>query len=141
MKDHLVVALAYDNLCTFEFGCAVEVFSLARPALGVAWYRFAACAEAKGVVRAAGGISVHVPHGMAMLGRADTIVIPGWQGVDVAPSPALVRRARAAPPPPRVRRRRAARARGARIATICSGVFVLAATGLLDGKAATTHWR
>ena len=129
MNDHLVVALAYDNLCTFEFGCAVEIFSLARPELDVPWYRFAACAERKGVVRAAGGVSVQVPHGMAMLGRAGTIVIPGWQGVDVAPSPALLRRLVAA------------HARGARIATICSGVFVLAATGLLDGKAATTHWR
>ena len=129
MNDHLVVALAYDNLCTFEFGCAVEIFSLARPELDVPWYRFAACAERKGVLRAAGGISVHVPHGLAMLARADTIVIPGWQGVDVAPSPALLRRLVAA------------HARGARIATICSGVFVLAATGLLDGKAATTHWR
>ena len=129
MKNHLVVALAYDGLCTFEFGCAVEVFSLERPELGVDWYRFAACAESRGTVRAAGGISVQVPHGLAMLSRADTIIIPGWQGVDAAPSPALVRRLVAA------------HARGARIATICSGVFVLAATGLLDGKAATTHWR
>ena len=129
MKDHLVVALAYDNLCTFEFGCAVEIFSLDRPELGVPWYRFAACAERKGMVRAAGGISVHVPHGLAMLARADTIIIPGWQGVDVAPAPALLRRLVAA------------HERGARIATICSGVFLLAATGLLDGKAATTHWR
>ena len=129
MKNHLVVALAYENLCTFEFGCAVEMFSLARPELGVDWYRFAVCAEERGAVRAAGGISVQVPHGLAMLSRADTIIIPGWQGVDVPPSPALVRCLRAA------------HARGARIATICSGVFVLAATGLLDGKAATTHWR
>lgn len=129
MKNHLVVALAYDNLCTFEFGCAVEMFSLARPELEVDWYRFAVCAEDKGVVRAAGGISVHVPYGMAMLGRADTIIIPGWQGADVEPSAALIRRLIAA------------HARGARIATICSGVFVLAATGLLDGKTATTHWR
>jgi AraC family transcriptional regulator, transcriptional activator FtrA len=105
------------------------MFSLARPELGVDWYRFAVCAEERGAVRAAGGITVQVPHGLAMLARADTIVIPGWRGVDVAPSPALVRRLRAA------------HARGARIATICSGVFVLAATGLLDGKAATTHWR
>jgi AraC family transcriptional activator FtrA len=129
MKNHLVAALAYDGLCTFEFGCAVEVFSLERPELGVDWYRFAACAESRGTVRAAGGISVHVPHGLALLARADTIIVPGWQGVDVAPSPALLRRLVAA------------HGRGARIATICSGVFVLAATGLLDGKAATTHWR
>ena len=129
MKDHLVVALAYDNLATFEFGCAVEMFSLARPELGVDWYRFAVCAERKGLLRAAGGISVHVPHGLAMLGRADTIIIPGWKVADEAPSPALLRRLRAA------------HARGARIATICSGAFLLAATGLLDGKAATTHWR
>jgi len=129
MKSHKVVALAYDRLCTFEFGCAVEMFSLARPELGVDWYRFAVCAERRGAVRAAGGISVQVPHGLAMLARADTIIIPGWQGVDVAPAPALLRRLVAA------------HARGARIATICSGVFVLAATGLLDGKAATTHWR
>ena len=129
MRDHLVVALAYDNLCTFEFGCAVEMFSLARPELGVHWYRFAVCAERRGAVRAAGGVTVQVPHGLAMLARADTIVIPGWQGVDVAPPPALLRRLVAA------------HERGARIATICSGVFVLAATGLLDGKSATTHWR
>ena len=129
MSHHLVVALAYDGLCTFEFGCAVEVFSLERPELDVDWYRFAACAESRGTVRAAGGISVQVPHGLAMLARAGTIIIPGWQGVDVAPSPALLRRLVAA------------HERGARIATICSGVFVLAATGLLDGKAAATHWR
>jgi AraC family transcriptional activator FtrA len=129
MNHHLVVALAYDGLCTFEFGCAVEVFSLERPELDVDWYHFAACAESRGTVRAAGGISVQVPHGLAMLARAGTIIIPGWQGVDVAPSPTLLRRLVAA------------HERGARIATICSGVFVLAATGLLDGKAATTHWR
>ena len=129
MKDHLVVVLAYDNLCTFEFGCAVEMFSLARPELGVDWYSFAVCAEEPGAVRAAGGVSVQVLHGLAMLDLADTIIIPGWQGVDVAPAPSLVRRLVAA------------HRRGARIVTICSGVFVLAATGLLDGKAATTHWR
>jgi len=129
MKDHLVVALAYDHLATFEFGCAVEMFSLARPELGVDWYGFAVCAERKGLLRAAGGISVHVPHGLAMLARADTIIIPGWKVADEAPSPALLRCLRAA------------HARGARIASICSGAFLLAATGLLDGKSATTHWR
>lgn len=129
MKDHRVVALAYDGLCTFEFGCVVEMFSLERPELGVDWYRFAVCAAERGPIRAAGGIQVVAPHGLAMLARADTIVIPGWRDADEAPPEALLRALRRA------------HARGARLASICSGVFVLAAAGVLEGKAATTHWR
>jgi AraC family transcriptional activator FtrA len=129
MKDHLVAALAYDGLCTFEFGCVVEMFALRRPELGVEWYRFAVCAEERGPVRAAGGIQVSASHSLALLRRADTIVIPGWRGADVPPPESLLKALRA------VHRR------GARIASICSGVFVLAAAGLLDGRAATTHWR
>ena len=51
MHNHLVVALAYDRLCTFEFGCVVELFALERPGLGVDWYRFAVCASEPGPVR------------------------------------------------------------------------------------------
>lgn len=129
MKKHLVVALAYDRLCTFEFGCTVELFALERPELGVDWYDFAVCAIEPGPIRAAGGITVQAPYAPELLALADTIVIPGWRDADEAPPPALLDLLRAA------------HARGARLCSICSGVFVLAAAGVLDGQRATTHWR
>ncbi|KVE32503.1 transcriptional regulator FtrA [Burkholderia sp. TSV86] len=129
MRNHLVVTLAYDRLCTFEFGCVVELFALPRPELGVDWYRFAVCASEPGPVRAAGGITVAAPHRLALMDRAQTIVIPGWRDPDETP------------PEPLLKKIRAAHRRGARLCSICSGVFVLAAAGILDGVTVTTHWR
>jgi AraC family transcriptional regulator, transcriptional activator FtrA len=129
MKNHLVAAVAYDKLCTFEFGCVVEIFGLARPELGIDWYGFGVCAAEGKHIRAAGGVTMQIPRGLSMLDTANTIVIPGWRDPDEQPPAALVRKIRAA------------YERGARIASVCSGVFVLAAAGILDGKIATTHWR
>lgn len=123
-----VVALVYDGLCTFEYGIAVEMFGLARPEFDC-WYSFASCAIERGPLRAAGGLRVQADGGLELLAHAGTIVVPGWRGVDAAPPAALLEALRTA------------HKRGARLLSFCSGVFVLAATGLLDGRTATTHWR
>lgn len=125
----LVVALAYEGLCTFEFGVVVEVFGLPRPEMGESWYRFAVAALEPGTLNATGGISVVADGDLTLLEQAQTIVIPGWRGVD-APVPAALRAAL-----------QAAHQRGARLLSVCSGAFVLAAAGLLNGRRATTHWR
>src|SRR4029078_2962576 len=127
--NRLVVALAYNGLCTFEFGVAVEIFGLDRPEMGSDWCRFRVAAIEPGPLRAAGGIQVAVDGGLSLVEQAGTIVVPGWRGAD---SPVPVRLIKAL---------RRAHRRGARLLSFCSGVFVLAATGLLDGRRATTHWR
>lgn len=124
-----VVVLAYDGLCTFEFGVAVEIFGLPRPEMGEAWYRFAVAGVDEGELRAMGGIRILTDGDLSLLNAADVIVIPGWRGADQAV------------PAPLCEALRQASARGCRLLSICSGVFVLAATGLLDGRKATTHWR
>jgi AraC family transcriptional activator FtrA len=132
MRDHtshLVVAVAYDGLCTFEFGCTTEFFALSRPELEVEWYAFDVCSADGSPLTAAGGIDVIVRRGLERLDDADTIVIPGWRDSSESPPAALLQKIASA------------YARGARLCSICSGAFVLAAAGILNGKRVTTHWR
>src|SRR2546429_9475761 len=80
LENRLVVALAYDGLCTFEFGVAAEIFGLDRPEMGEAWYRFRVAAIEPGPLRAAGGIRVDTTGGLPPIERPGTIVAPGWRG-------------------------------------------------------------
>jgi len=128
-RAHRVVAVVYDRVALFELAIAVEVFGLPRPELKIPWYDFTVCSVDAGALRATGAIRVHARGGLRALASADTIIVPGWR------DPAEV------PPLRLIEALRRAHRRGARVVSICSGVFVLAAAGLLDGKRATTHWR
>ena len=124
-----VVALAYDGLCNFEFGIASEIFGLSRPELDVDWYEFSVVAIEPGPLRTVGGLTLSASTELKTIETAGTIVLPGWRDPTEIP-PAEVLEAL-----------RTAATNGARLMSICSGVFVLAATGLLNGQSATTHWR
>lgn len=128
-KGPLVVALAYENMALFEFSVAVEVFGLYRPEAGEGWYRFAACAFEPAPLMATGGVRIAVDGGLELMDAAHTIIIPSWlRTEDPVPTclkDALIR----------------AHRRGARLVSICGGVYVMGAIGLLDGRRATTHWR
>jgi transcriptional regulator GlxA family with amidase domain len=125
---HTVAAVVDEGMLTFDFAIPCEVFGLDRSDIVDPWYEFLVVAAGDRRVRTQTGFVLEATHGLRALERADTIVVPGWADPDAPPPPALVRAL--------VR----AHDRGARIFSICTGAFVLAAAGLLDGRRATTHW-
>ncbi|MCK2213288.1 AraC family transcriptional regulator [Actinomadura sp. ATCC 31491] len=123
---HIVAVLALDQVIPFDLATPIEVFTRTRLPDGRPAYEVRVCAERRQVE--AGAFAIQAPWGLDALQDAGTIIVPGT----TAPQ---------APLSPEVRDAlRAAAANGARIASICSGAFPLAATGLLAGLRATTHW-
>ncbi|MFE2209838.1 GlxA family transcriptional regulator [Streptomyces rubiginosohelvolus] len=126
-RHHHVVALLNDPQSPFELACAAEVFGFHAEV--PARYTFEVCARRPGPLPTTAGYPLLVESGLEALRRADTVVVPGWQPPG-GPVPEDVLDAL-----------RAAHRRGARTVSICTGAFVLARAGLLDGRRATTHWR
>jgi transcriptional regulator GlxA family with amidase domain len=123
-----VAAIALPGVEVFELGVACEVFGQDRRADGVPLVDFALVTEHPGPVPTAAGFSVEVGRGLQAAEQADLVVVlPGCDRH--APAPAAV-----------LQLLRDTVARGARLLSICSGAFVLAQAGLLDGRRCTTHW-
>ncbi|WP_431788339.1 GlxA family transcriptional regulator [Streptomyces sp. G9] len=127
-RHHHVVALLNGPQSPFELACAAEVFGGVHTE-APARYTFEVCARRPGPLPTTAGHPLLVESGLEALRRADTVVVPGWQPPG-GPVPDDVLDAL-----------RAAHRRGARTVSICTGAFVLAQAGLLDGRRATTHWR
>ena len=123
---HRVAIVVSDGVVPSDFAAPLDLFGSVRLPSGEPAYDVRLCAAAPKIRTV--GFNMEVESRLDELGFADTVMIPGVYPVD-SPLPATLLEAISD-----------AAARGARIASICAGAFVLAAAGLLDGLRATTHW-
>ncbi|MFF9123748.1 helix-turn-helix domain-containing protein [Streptomyces sp. NPDC014889] len=126
-----VATVLLDGVHPFELGVVCEVFGLDRSDEGLPVYDFAVVsAEGPELRTHVPGLTVRTPHGLDRLEEADLITVPAADAVT----------SRGYPPELLDALRRAVD-RGARVLSVCSGVFVLGAAGLLDGRRCAAHWR
>jgi transcriptional regulator GlxA family with amidase domain len=125
---HRVVALCLPGVVAFDLTAPAQAFGSAHALGGAPHYAFSTCSIDGAPVRSTSGFEIGVQAGLDALRRADTVVVPGYFAV-FDPLPDGVAAGL-----------RAADRRGARVMSVCTGAFALAAAGLLDGRRAATHW-
>lgn len=128
MQRHLIGVAVTAGAPIFELAIPCEVFGRRRPGLPDLGYDLRICAPPGPPVRTGNGFVPDTPDGYDLLERADTVIVSALCD------------AYAAPPAELVSAVQAAHRNGARVVSLCSGAFVLAAAGILDGRPATTHW-
>lgn len=125
---HHVAICVYDGLSMLEYGAAVEIFASHGRDRGD-WYQTQVIGTDHNRIRLSGGGWLEVDNMIGSLADFDTILMPGWRHID------------AKVPEPLIQALKQANEAGKRLVSFCSGAFVLAAAGVLDGKCATTHWK
>lgn len=124
-----VAAVVLDGVNPFELGVVCEVFGTDRSDDGLPVYDFAVASAEGPRLTSRSGFALHVEHGLERLESADLITVPACARYETRDFP-----------PELLEALRSAVDRGARVLSVCSGVFVLAAAGLLDGRRCTVHW-